>query len=50
MVMEGEEMLASRLYSSSSTLDRGLEGKLIDLRWQAISVAETRFSVLMLRR
>lgn len=43
MVVEGEEMLASRLCSSSSisaSLDCLLDGKLTDLRWQAIFVLE----------
>ncbi|WVZ95363.1 hypothetical protein U9M48_041136 [Paspalum notatum var. saurae] len=39
MAAEGEEMAAFRLCSCSSTLaslERGLEGKLVDLRWYAI--------------
>uniref|UniRef100_A0A0E0QM64 Uncharacterized protein n=1 Tax=Oryza rufipogon TaxID=4529 RepID=A0A0E0QM64_ORYRU len=36
MVVEGDEMHASMLCNSSSTLERGLEGKLIDLWWKAI--------------
>jgi len=38
-VAEGEEMVAFRLWSCSSTLvllERGLEGTLADLRWQAM--------------
>jgi hypothetical protein len=39
MVAEGEDTVAFRLCSCSSTLEsleRGLEGALTDLRWQAI--------------
>uniref|UniRef100_A0A0A8Y1P2 Uncharacterized protein n=1 Tax=Arundo donax TaxID=35708 RepID=A0A0A8Y1P2_ARUDO len=39
MVAEGEEMVAFRLCSCSSTLaslERGLDGTLADLRWQAM--------------
>jgi len=39
MVIEGEEVHASRICSSSSTLEAGLEGRLIDLWWQAMAVA-----------
>jgi hypothetical protein len=38
-VAEGEETVAFRLCSCSSTLallERGLEGTLVDLRWQAM--------------
>ena len=38
--MDGDETHASRLCSSSSTLERGLEGKLIDLWWKAMPVAK----------
>ncbi|BAT06612.1 Os08g0553250, partial [Oryza sativa Japonica Group] len=41
MVLEGDETHASMLCNSSSTLERGLEGKLIDLWWKAMSVART---------
>jgi len=39
MVAEGAEIAAFRLWMCSSTLvplERGLEGKLTDLRWQAM--------------
>jgi hypothetical protein len=39
MATEGEEMVAFRLCSCSSMLallERGLEGTLADLRWQAM--------------
>jgi len=39
MVEEGAEMVAFRFWSCSSTsvwLERGLEGTLVDLRWQAM--------------
>jgi hypothetical protein len=39
MVEDGDEMVAFRLWSCSSTsvwLERGLEGTLADLRWQAM--------------
>ncbi|BAT06610.1 Os08g0553150, partial [Oryza sativa Japonica Group] len=41
VVLEGDETYASMLCNSSSTLERGLEGKLIDLWWKAMSVART---------
>jgi hypothetical protein len=37
MVVEDEEVHASRICSSSSTLEAGLEGRLIDLWWYAIT-------------
>jgi hypothetical protein len=39
--VEGEEMIASRMHSSCCTtasLEWSLDGKLIDLRWEAISI------------
>lgn len=50
MVNEGDEVHASRICSSSSTLEAGLEGRLIDLWWQAMAVAGALFSVLWLKR
>jgi hypothetical protein len=44
-VAEGEEMVAFRLWSCSSTLvllEQGLEGTLADLRWQAIMLGMER--------
>jgi len=50
MVIEGEEVHASRICSSSSTLKAGLEGRLIDLWWQAMAFAGALLSVLWLKR
>jgi len=50
MVIEGEEVHASRICSSSSTLKAGLEGRLIDLWWQATAFAGALLSVLWLKR
>ncbi|WVZ91738.1 hypothetical protein U9M48_037869 [Paspalum notatum var. saurae] len=46
MVIEGEEVHASRTWSSSSTLKAGLEGRLIDLWWQAMTLAGALSSLL----
>jgi len=43
MVEEDEEIVVLKLWSCSSTsisLERGLEGTLADLRWQAMAVVE----------
>jgi hypothetical protein len=51
VIVVEEEMLASRLSiscSTSASLARGLEGKLIDLKWKAISDL-TFLSVLRLK-
>jgi hypothetical protein len=43
MVEEDEEIVVLKLWSCSSTsmpLERGLEGTLADLRWQAMAVVD----------